>query len=134
MLELGNYVIASGHYVQIKELYQDNLMIEYPDRTRVTTEYSNIRFVELGSDVLKKLYDGADPVCRLIKVTDHPLHRKEEFEIDLRGKKFRLHGYLYNDISVWSFINTFTLHYVHQLQNAVSILNPAVELTLYQAP
>jgi hypothetical protein len=131
MLELGNYILLSGHHVKIKELYQDGLRVEYPDRTLVNTKYEDIRFIELGSNVLKKLCDiEGNYVCKLQKKHQHPLHEKEFYEVNLKGKKFYLHGYLYDDISIWHFINTFTLHYLHQLQNTITLLNPTVELSI----
>jgi len=130
MLQLGNYVILSGHQVKIKELYQQELLVELEDRTLLRTDYASIRFIELGSNVLCHLMDDGKKVCRLLKSTDFDLHRKEDYEINLRGKRFYLHGFLYNDISIWQILNVLTIHYLHQLQNVTKILCPGVDLTL----
>lgn len=136
-LSQGNYLYLNGTVVKIKELHQDNtITVCYQDGTQVRVSDKDLRYIELtGSNVILRLMSEEDTqvertVFSLIKTTKHQFHTKEEYCLNLGGVKFYLSGFLYEDKSIWSFSNLITLHYLHQLQNLLAILNPAIPLIL----
>lgn len=129
-LQINNYLYHGAHEVQVDETHQDGPVIRFSDGTKIKTRYEDTRFVELGSNVLIRLKSLGKPICSMIKTTKELLHTKEDYSVNIGGKIFFLNGYLYNDKSIWQFSNIVTLHYLHQLQNLVGILNPEVELLL----
>ena len=133
-LSQGNYVYYSGGtIVQIKELHKDNIVeVCYPDGTLVGTPERNLRFIELtGSNVLLRLKsEGGLPVFSLLKTVKHLYHMKEDYSMNIAGMRFFLSGFIYEDKSIWNFSHSVTLHYLHQLQNLVSILNADFQLYL----
>ena len=137
MLQYDNYIIINkgkytGHIVQIKSILSHDLFCVYPAEGDSMEVYSDeIRFVELTWDILSKLKDPEYPgqVATHLKTHEYELHKKVDWVLDLRGKRFYLHGILHGDASIWQFGNLITIHYLHQLQNLVKILNPEIDLT-----
>lgn len=137
MLEVGNYVAInkgkfSGHIVLIKSILSYDLISVYHGEENIQLYSDEIRFIELSSDILLKLKDPEYPgqLASRLKVHEYDLHTKEDWILDLRGKKFYLHGFLQEKISIWSFGNIITIHYLHQLQNLVKLLNPEIDIIL----
>lgn len=134
ILSPGNYLLYNGIESKAKELHQDNISLMYPDGTLVLVPYDKVRYIELGSNVLLRLksegdsLNGSNSVFSFLKSTEYPLHKKEDYIFDTGFKKFYLSGFLYDDRSIWQFSNLITLHYLHQLQNLIAILDPAVSL------
>lgn len=128
---IGNYFYLSGKEIIIKELHQNNyITIGYNDGVLLRVEDKDLRYIELGSNVLSRLTSEGRVISKLLRSTELELHRKDDYAIDLRGKTFYMSGYLFEHKSIFYFSQTITLHYLHQFQNLISILNPEVSLEL----
>lgn len=131
-LSPGNYLLYNTVEVKAKELHQDNIIIMYPDGTLLPVPYDKVRYIELGSNVLLRLKSEGDSrsVFSFLSSTDYPLHKKEDYVFDTGFKKFYLSGFLYDDRSIWQVSNLITIHYLHQLQNLIAILDPSILVSL----
>ena len=125
VLSVGNHLKFNNHIIKITEIQKENLIIEFQDGTRLYSPYSDVKGINTESSVLSSL--------GLTKISSKKilLHTQDIFEIDIKGKKYFLKGLIFDDSIIWRFDNFLSFHYIHQLQNICSLVNPEYELKFF---
>lgn len=119
--QLGNYVKDWGHrVVRIVGIDYKNLSVNYGEDNHATLEWHDIFPIPIKANLLVQMGFS------LLEEKRNPYHVKYSMSIVILGRHYNATGIEYDNKSLWSFSNTSIL-YVHQLQNILSIINPAMD-------
>ena len=119
--QLDNYVKDwGGRIVKIVELDHKNIVVDYGEDNHATLEWHDIFPIPIKVNLLIQMGFS------LLEEKRNPYHVKYSMSIIILGRHYNATGIEYDNKSLWTFSNTSVL-YIHQLQNIMAIINPAID-------
>ena len=118
--QLDNYVKDWGHrVVKIVGLDHKKVTVDYGEDNQATLEWHDIFPIPIKVNLLVQMGFS------LLEEKRNPYHVKYSMSTIILGRHYNATGIEYDNKSLWNFSNTSVL-YIHQLQNIMSIINPAI--------
>jgi hypothetical protein len=125
--QLGNYTLLFDTYkVKIIGLAEHYVRVIMPDHLTYVSEsvdWDKVRPIDLTEEILLSIG------FTFVTSKEYEHHKMTNYEIRINGKFYYIRGFLVNEEYLWSFLG-LTLHYLHQLQNILSIIEPTYNVLL----
>ena len=113
-IQYGSHFYYQDKIVKVVALSKDYITIQFEDKTFLPVLYSQIRPLELESNVLLRY--------GFISTKDNVI-----YEINIPNS----YCYLYLDNNKWFVGTKFQIHYLHQLQSLIRLLDPNIDACFF---